>query len=439
MSEVVARPHQGPPVFTSDPSNLLDGIEAANTNFKDVLDRIVANVKVEDATFENVVRPIMVADNEWSNIVRLLKHPANTGTDKTLRDAGREVSKSMRHFESNCHVREDVFVLVDAVLKRAEKLQPELQRCLEKKHRAFIHNGLGIADKTKRQQFKVIMDRVRDLQAECSKNVNESTAGIWFAPEELKGLTSQKVASLEHGGGNNEGKVFLTFKRPDLFAALTSADVEATRKVMWIGSENKCMENVPLIKELFNKRDEAARLRGFTNHAALKVSDKMMKTPDAVDTFLRDMRERSTPGGRVELEELTNLKREDVNAQGVGDSANVKVYLWDFMYYSAKLKAKKVSLDTKLLQEYMPLEPALKGMFDIYERLFGTKFIPLRFDEAKGSLLDQHLTWHSDIRVFEVWDGDNLKNFLGYLYLDLHPRLGKYTHNAHYHMQRVGY
>ena len=283
----------------------------------------------------------------------------------------------------------------------------------------------------------MVKDRMKDLQAECSKNMNESSAGIWFSPEELDGLASEKLANLERGEGDNAGRVFLTFKRPDLFAALTSANLEATRKAMWIGSENKCMENVPLIKDLFHSRDEAARLLGYANHSALRISDKMMKTPDAVHTFLKDLRERSTPGGRAELEELTQLKREDINAQGVGDGINMKVYLWDFMYYSAKLKAKKVSLDAKLLQEYMPLEPALKGMFEIYERLFGTRFMPLRFEEAKGSLVDQHLTWHPDIRVFEVWDADTPNSFLGYLYLDLHPRPGKYTHNGHGRLHRV--
>ena len=139
MSEVtLERPPLGPAVFTSDPSDLLEGIEVANSKFKQTLDGIVANVKVEDATFENVVRPTMVADNKWSNVGRLLKLRASCSPDKVIRDAAREAAKFMRHFESDCHVREDIFVLIDAVLKRVEKLSPELQRCLEKKHRVYI-------------------------------------------------------------------------------------------------------------------------------------------------------------------------------------------------------------------------------------------------------------------------------------------------------------
>ena len=47
--------------------------------------------------------------------------------------------------------------------------------------------------------------------------------------------------------------------------------------------------NVPLFKEAVVLRDEAARLLGYPNHAALRIEDKMAKTPKTVDDFLGDL------------------------------------------------------------------------------------------------------------------------------------------------------
>jgi metallopeptidase MepB len=38
------------------------------------------------------------------------------------------------------------------------------------------------------------------------------------------------------------------------------------------------------------------------------------------------------------------------------------------------------------------------------------------------------ISWHKDVKIFSVWDNEGEGGgFVGYLYLDLHPRLGKYS------------
>ena len=96
------------------------------------------------------------------------------------------------------------------------------------------------------------------------------------------------------------------------------------------------------------------------------------------------------------------------------------------------------SVDQQKISEYFPLDPTIEGMMGIFAEIFGMKFHELSADErdclsptGKGG----DLVWHEDVKVFSVWnDGDQGTGFLGYLYLDLHPRDGKYGHAANFNL-----
>jgi metallopeptidase MepB len=48
------------------------------------------------------------------------------------------------------------------------------------------------------------------------------------------------------------------------------------------------------------------------------------------------------------------------------------------------------------------------------------------------------IVWHEDVQVFSVWDEEAQgSGFVGYLYLDLFPREGKYGHAANFNLQPV--
>jgi len=43
------------------------------------------------------------------------------------------------------------------------------------------------------------------------------------------------------------------------------------------------------------------------------------------------------------------------------------------------------------------------------------------------------IVWHPDVILYSVWDDEGEgSGFVGYLYLDLHPRDGKYGHAANF-------
>lgn len=93
-------------------------------------------------------------------------------------------------------------------------------------------------------------------------------------------------------------------------------------------------------------------------------------------------------------------------------------------YYTTMIEEKKFSVDQEKLKEYFPLDKVTEGLFDIYQQLLSLKFF--KCDEIDA--------WHPEVQLYRVekTDGDET---LGYFYLDLHPRDGKFGHAAVFPLQ----
>lgn len=196
-------------------------------------------------------------------------------------------------------------------------------------------------------------------------------------------------------------------------------------------------ENVPLFREAVELRDEAARLLGYPNHATLRIEDKMAKNTTIVNEFLGDLRTRLSPGGKDEIARLLALKEKDTGARGLPFDG--EYYFWDNRFYDRLMIEKDYSIDENKIAEYFPLTSTVTGMLKIFEELLGFVFVELGPEErAKISSTGkaEDISWHEDVILFSVWDdageGDG---FVGYLYLDLHPRKGKYGHAANFNLQ----
>ncbi|KAI1908063.1 metalloendopeptidase [Ophidiomyces ophidiicola] len=432
-------PPQAPPLFTGTPSSVVENTKRLIARSRKVQDDVVGNVTLDTATFEQVLRPLATDENVMALESHILGFYQSVSTDAKLRDASTEAEKLMDDFGIESAMREDLFKLVDAVLKKSEKLDPESKRLLEKEHKDYIRNGLGLPVGPKRDRFKEIKKRLSQISIEFQKNLNEENGGLWLTKEELNGVPDDVVSGLKKGEGDNAGKLFLTFKYPDLFPVMKYATDAEVRKQVSIANENKCNQNVPLFKEAIILRDEAARLLGYANHAAFRIEDKMAKTPETVNTFLGGLRKKLESGGLAEIEKLKLLKAEDLESRNPSQVPDGHYFLWDHRFYDRMMLEKDYRLDHQQIAEYFPLQVTIRGMLKIFEEIFGLVFVEIEGEErnklsetGKGD----DIVWHKDVQVFSVWDDEGEGNgFVGYLYLDLFPREGKYGHAANFNLQ----
>ena len=163
----------------------------------------------------------------------------------------------------------------------------------------------------------------------------------------------------------------------------------------------------------------------------------MAKTPENVNNFLGDLRQRLTPGGAEEVKHLLALKKQDTEAQGLPFDG--KYYLWDHRFYDRMMIENEYNIDENKVAEYFPLQQCVAAMLGIFEKLMGLAFVELNLEERArlsptGKAED--IAWHEDVIIFSVWnDASGGDGFVGYLYLDLHPRPGKYGHAANFNLQ----
>lgn len=434
-------PPQAPPLFTHTPETIISETERLNAEYKKVLDDMAASVTTDNAKFSNTMLPILEDDDNTATLRRVLNFYQHTSPDVELRDAATKADEITSEFDIECKMREDIFKIVDAAFQQraSENLDTESLRVLEKERKKYVRNGLLIPAGPQRERFKEIQKRLSQLCIQCQKNLNEDKSSIWFTPAQLEGVPEDDIAvgELEKGTGENEGKVKLGFKYNHFFPVVKYAKDSETRHRYIVADANKANKNVPMFQEIIELRDEAARLLGYPNHATVKIEEKMAKTPERVMEFLDDLRTRLAAGGKKEADRLLEYKKQDYAGRGLDFDGNF--YMWDTSYYSRIMKEKEYSVDEVKISQYFPVESTFNGMLKIFEEIFGFSFVEVKEDDRKqlsptGKAED--IVWHEDVRIYAVWNDEaGGGEFVGYLYVDLHPRDGKYSHNANFNIE----
>ncbi|KAJ6784038.1 hypothetical protein PWT90_00325 [Aphanocladium album] len=434
-------PPQAPPLLTYSPESLISRTNETLAQNKETVDNVVKDISVDNAEFANVLLPLTHARSAMFLEMNGIGFLGSVSTDSKLRDASDAAEKKFSDHLIELSMREDVFRLVEAVYKKQKSdpaLDAESRYLLEREYRGFTRMGLGLPP-TERERFQQIKKRLPELYIAFSKNLKENDDGIWFKPEELSGLPSDVTENFERGeqGSENEGKLRLTFGYPEVQAAQKYCKIAETRKKVFLANENKSKQNIQLIEEAVALRDEAARMLGYANHATFVLEDRMAQTPKTVNDFLDDLRTKLASGAKEELENLKKLKRDDPECVDAD-----RFYIWDYAHYNTKMLERDFQLDQNLVSEYFPLQACIDGMLNIFEELFGLIFVKIEGkdrDVISESGNGDDIVWHPDVQLFSVWEDageGKASDFVGYLYMDLHPRQGKFGHAANFTLQQ---
>jgi thimet oligopeptidase len=168
-------------------------------------------------------------------------------------------------------------------------------------------------------------------------------------------------------------------------------------------------KNLAILQELFELRQELARLHGLPTFADYVLRRKMAASPETVKRFLAEVKAAVEPIERREIEELRAEKAKDRGT----DPASTRLDRWDVSYYQERIRRARFDIDQQKLRAYFPSEKAVAFSLLLAECLYGLKFkaVPT-------------LAWHPDVRYFEMHDAKSGR-YLGNVYMDLYPREGK--------------
>jgi len=335
-----------------------------------------------------------------------------TSTSTAVRDAATEAVKRLQEWAVGLDYREDVYRAVKAYADTKPELSGEDARLLEETMRDYRRAGLALP-KAQRDEVERLRKELSNVSTDFDSNVTKARKSLKFNKAELAGAPDSLLSAPGVKTGDDEYTVQLNVTWQYL-ALMEHVKSEAVRKLALTERDQLALqENGPLVEKLLALRHQIATKLGYQNWADYQLEVKMAKNGATAIDFELKLRDGLQPKFAAELAELRQLKVAET-----GD-AGAQINLWDWRYYAEQLKKTKYNVDSEQLRNFFPMQPVLDGMFAIYQSIFGVKY----------ERLDPPYKWVDDLQLWAVVDAKTGEP-LGFFYLDLYPREGKYSHFA---------
>jgi len=399
------------PVFPETKEEIADIVKKTLKSVESYGDE-VANLSTEELSFDKVFGRLEKSDTIVSDAYGLLAIVANTHTDAELRqtadDAMSELSKKLIQFS----YREDIYQIVKRYAATKPELEVQAQLYLEDSIKGYQRIGMHLPE-DKKEQLKAIQAELTDVSQAFDQAIREMVSKATFSKEELAGVPEALLDSIK----TKEGLYEVDFTNPSVrISIISNAKNEKIRKKAYQMRSAPIMEeNGKRLTEIAKLRTEQALLLDYPTWADFKAELRMAEDHQTIRRFLTELLEGLQPKIKEEQAVLLELKKELT-----GDK-ETSLQLWDVYYLQNELKKQKYAIDTEALRVYFSMEASLQGMFDIYSELFGLKIVEV----------ENPAPWFDGVSLHAVIDVKTEKP-LGYFYLDMYPREGKYSHFAQF-------
>ncbi|GLJ30748.1 hypothetical protein SUGI_0609520 [Cryptomeria japonica] len=389
--------------------NLADRIMAKS---KQIYDSVAA-VPPNKVCYSNVIVPLAELEAEQFHLVQSCVFPRMVSPSKDVREASIEAERRIDAHNLNCSMREDVYRVVKLFAARGEWLDPEARRYVNHLVKDFERRGLN-ATSSRRTEIEWLKARIKELCNTFVCNLSEENCYLLFKDSDLVGMPSDFLESLDK---TEDGMLKVNIKPIHTYPILKHCKVGATRKVVASAKGQRCLEeNTLILEELINLRYKMARLLGYSNYAEYALETQMARTPFKVMEFLEDESRIMSESAVKELQRLKDLKRQEEGESPFG--------MEDLQYYMHQAEEREFGINYKELRHYFPVESVTQWLLRTYQDLLG-----LKFDRVQGAEV-----WHPDVCLYSVLDSVSNES-LGYFYIDLYLRDGKYGHTCVFPLQ----
>ena len=286
---------------------------------------------------------------------------------------------------------------------------PVTRWLVEKGLRDFRRAGVDRDDAT-RARVQALREELVRIGQEFGRNVRDDAKEIFVDPSELAGLPEDWLRTRPPG---EDGKVRVTTDPTDYVPVVTWAESAALRERLWrLQRQRAHPKNLEVLSRMLSRRAELARLLGHPTWAAYATEDKMIGSEVQAAAFIE--RIAAASGARMRRDHADLLARKQREVPGSG-----QVDPWDAAFYSERIKLERHGADGRAARPYLEYGAVRDGILALTRQLFGIDYRRVASPEA----------WHPDVEAFDVVEGERP---LGRIWLDMHPREGKYKHFAQF-------
>ena len=409
-------PYGAPDFSKIQTSDYLPAFEAA---IQQTRDNIQAIVDCKDsATFENTILPFEDSGRLLSRVSSIFFALTEADKSDELSEIEKKVQPMLTDLQNEISFNKPLFERIKQVYdKQHDTLKGEDQKLLEEIYKDFVRKGALLSDE-KMARMKEINLRISDLQQQWGDLLQAATndAIVWVdKKEDLAGLSEADIAQCQKDAESRGGKApyAIVIMNTTQQAPLASLDNRALRKKVYEASihradgTNPKYNTFPIVSEMAKLRAEQAELMGYPCYAAYSLDNTMAKTPENVNSFLKNLVAAYKSKADAETKAIEAFAQKT-------EGADFKLEPYDRFYYSAKMKKAMLDISDDEVKPYFNVDSVLlNGVFYAANRVYG-----LTFKERTDIP-----TYHPDMRVFEVFDKDGQS--LALFYGDYYRRASK--------------
>ncbi len=335
--------------------------------------------------------------------------------NEVIRDVARDCEQEVSRFYSDLALDRDMYEVLAAV--DVSGADADTQRFHAHTLRDYRRAGVDKSAEV-RVRLKQIDEELTRLGQQFSKNISEDVRVIELdggtAATRLAGLPADFLAAHPPDA---DGQVRITTDYPDYNPFMTYANDDELRRALYVAFRSRGDQaNEIVLRDILKLRSEKASLLGFANWADYVTADKMIGSGTQAAAFIEKVWKLAQPRAEQDYKELLGqLHKVDPNADHVAD--------WQKVWLENRVKKDKYEVDSSDVRQYFPYERVLAGLLEITSEIFDLAYVPV----------DDDLRWHPSVLVFDVVRGTAAQQTkLGRIYLDMHPRDGKYKHAAQF-------
>ncbi len=371
---------------------------------------LIKLILANERTFENTIYGIESASDVAASI-NLIDILLNVSPDEEIRKTAEKTIKHIQEELVDIEYDPGLYKAVKEFAETAEakKLTGEDKKLFDDMLRDYRRMGFDLPQE-KQDTLKSTVKKLQKLETEFTLNINNYKDNILVTREELNGLSENYIKSLEKDELADKYKVSL--KAPEFLPFVENATDASKRKELTDKNLHKGGQaNIEILKEVLPLRQVQAELLGYKNYVDYAAEPRMAKSGKIIKDFLNDLIGKVGPMKDHDLATIKELK------QSMIGNSKAELEYFDIWYYIRQSEKKLFNFDKEKIRDYFPLETVKKGIFGIYGKLFS-----INFEEVIG-----YPTWHPDARLYAV-KNQNDQSVAGYIFMDLHPREGKFSH-----------
>ena len=355
---------------------------------------------------ENTLAPYDEALRQLSSARYLSKLMEQVHPDTPFRDRAtamtRKVTDATRALSLNRAVYE---ALAGLPLKGADAAT---RHYVESQRLQFRLAGVDQDEET-RAKLRQLNDKLTQAQSKFERNISDDTKTVEVLnASELDGLPQDYIDRHKPGP---DGKIRITTEYPDVLPALRFAKSDALRRRLSVAFDTRGYpQNLDVLKEMMHTRYEIAKLMGYSSWADYNAADKMIARGSNIADFIREVDATARPIMQREFAMLLAEKRKthpDANEIGEDEQG----------YITERVRRSQYDFDSQSIRPYLPYQRVKQGILDTASALF-----QVTFRQESGVP-----AWDPSVETWQVLDHGSV---IGRMYLDMHPRTGKYSHDA---------